>query len=101
MATNKLYASGQNINIAIGESYTILDYEVSINDVLCKKSDVEICIEGLNSNENQDNVFVGIRKRDGVKGFPASPLKYTDWEINGSAPTSLADLVEQINTIIQ
>lgn len=98
---NTLFSSGQVITVATGQNYTLKDNEVMANGALCRKVDLEITTSNNSANSNQDTVKVGIRRRDGLKNLPSNLESYDKWEIDGVQQTSLAQLVENLNTAIQ
>jgi len=101
MDYNILITSGESIIVAVGETYTIKDNELFLNNSLYKKKDLEIAIAGSEATNPQTAVTVGIKKRDPLGNLPADLKKYTEWKINGTVPTSLGQLVENINTSFQ
>lgn len=98
---NTLFSSGQNVAIALGEAYTVKDDEVFINHHPYKKRDLEIQMTTNPTETDPLKVKVGIRLRDGVRSLPADMMNYEKWKIDGTTQTSLAELVENINTSLQ
>ena len=100
MIKNKLFSSGELVTLATGQTYTVKDNEVFLNDSLYRKSDLEISLNGIGATSDQNNCNVGIRKRDGNKNLPAFLSDFNEWEIDGVAQTALEDCIENINTAI-
>lgn len=100
MIKNKIFSSGTVIPLAIGESYTLKDNEVFINNVIYRKEDLEITFKNSHIQNDSNFVRVGIRKRDGVNGLPANFSEFNEWEIDGTVSASLSDCLENIQTII-
>jgi hypothetical protein len=100
MIKNTLHSSGQVITIAVGETYTLKDDEVMINNSIYRKIDLEIGTQGNYPTSLDTNVYLSIRKRTGRMNLPAVAVRYQEWEIDGVAQTSLADVVENISTAI-
>jgi len=98
---NTLFSSGQNVQIAVGQSYLSKDFEVMINNTIYRKSDLEITINNHDSNSEPIDVKVGIRLRKGAMSLPASMKNYTKWQVNSITQTSISALVENINTSIK
>jgi len=98
---NTLLTSGQVVTVAVGQTYTLKDNEVMINNVLCRKIDVEITLGENKNDSNQANVLVGIRKRDGNNNLPANLSTYDKWQIDGVTQTGISNCVNNINTAIQ
>lgn len=93
---NILYTSGQSISISDSETYTLKDNEVYVNNMIHKKEDLAVSFMGLCDNMDSEKVKVGIRIRLGNLTEPASPLTYSDWEIDGVEQTSLIGLVSSL-----
>jgi len=97
---NTLYSSAQVIIIASGETYTLKEDEVYLNDQIYKKADLEIAMHGNDELAVDTDVMVGIDKRDGVKNFPADYTQYSNWTIDSVVQTTLSLCIENINTAI-
>ena len=99
---NILHGTGQLVTVALGEDYTVLDDEVFINNHLYRKKDLEIQISNNYAQQSdQKKVKVGIRLRDSNNSLPADMKNYEKWTINGVVQTSLSQLVNNINTLLQ
>lgn len=97
---NYLISSGNTVTLAVGQTYTVKDNEVYINEQLYRKSDLEIVMSDNYETAESTDVKVGIRLRDGIKNLPASMVNYANWTIDTVVQTALGTLVENINTII-
>lgn len=98
---NILFSTAQVIDLAVGETYTLKTDEVMINSQIYKKLSLEITMSDNSTTSTEENVAVGIRKREGGKSLPASLTSFSEWIIDGVVQTSLSQLVENINTAIQ
>lgn len=101
MIKSRLFSSGQTVTLASGQDYVLKDDEVYINRVICKKCDLEITLNTNHEDNNQEDVGVGIRKRDGVLAMPSDFWTYKQWEIDGITQSNLADCVNNITTSIK
>jgi len=100
MIINRIFCSGQTIDLATGETYTLKTDEVFINENIYKKKDLEITTQNIFADNNPEMVKVGIRKRDGIMNLPATFVKFNEWEHNGNVFASLSDCVENITNCI-
>ncbi len=97
---NTLSSTGQAVTLATANTYTIKSDEVMINEQLYKKGDLEIMMNNNGGSEDQEDVRVGIQKRDGNRNLPADMVHYGKWTIDTVVQTALGTLVENINTAI-
>lgn len=100
MIKNRIFSTGQVITLATGQTYTLKDDEVLINNTILKKRDLEISLFNIGSSSDQNKVSVGIRKRDGLRALPAHEVRYDEWQIDGVTPANLGACIEAINTAI-
>lgn len=98
---NILLTTGQVVTIAVGETYTLKIDEVMINEVIYRKTDLEISLQGNDPLALSEKVKIGVNKRDGVKNLPAIQRKTTEWTIDGVVQTVLATCIEAISVGIR
>lgn len=96
MVKNTLYNSGQVIDIAIGETYTLKSDEVMVNSVIYKKQDLIASVVNNSILSSVTTVLLGVRKRDGVKNLPVVSVKFNEWAIDDVTQTSVGDCFENI-----
>lgn len=97
---NTLYSTGQTIQIANSQEYTLKDDEVCINAFLYKKVDLEIITDDLLTENISNTVKVGINKRGGSRNIPAIATSFRYWQIDGDPPATLADCITNITNSI-
>jgi len=102
MKVNELLTSGQVVDIATGETYTLRTDEVMINAVIYRKADIEIFLKNNYAGATDTDVGIGIQKRDGIRNLPADGFIYTSWVIDTVAQvTGLEETVEAISAGIR
>ena len=102
MKTNTLFTSTEVVAIAVGETYTLRADEVMVNNVIYRKSDIEISLQNNDAGSAVEDVNIGINKRDGVRNLPSDKLPFTKWIIDGTAQiTGLTETVEAIQAGIR
>ena len=100
MIKNKIFYSGQTIDLATGETYTLKTDEVFINGYIYKKKDLEVATQNIYPTNLPENIKVAIKKRDGVMNLPANFVRFDEWEIDGTKQTNLSECVENLSDCI-
>lgn len=100
MIKNNLIESGEVITLAVGQTYTLKDNEVFINNSIYLKKDLKVSLAGNSENNNSNSVSIGIKKREGLLNLPADLVRFNEWAVNGVQQNSLANALENIQSAI-